>query len=97
MYKEIDILLRAHFRGCLIVDKESHTLLEEEGLYSAQRGRVYEAECKLSPPGRQSEVTAPFPGCVNLAGGHESYRMMGDTPHFAIFYAGADPVPRLGV
>ncbi len=91
MRREIDILLGAHFRGCLIVDKESHTLLEEDGLFSAQRGKAYEAECEFSAPGKQSEVAAPFPGCISLAGEYRTYRMLGDTAHFAILYAGTDP------
>ena len=95
MHKEIDILLRAHFRGCLLVDKESHGLLEEEDLFSAQRGKAYERECVLAAPG--ADVSGPFPGCMNVGGDGYGYQMLGETPHFAIFYVGANPAPRLGV
>ncbi len=95
MRKEIDILLRAHFRGCLIVNKETHALLEEASLIAAQRSKQYEGECVLAPPG--SEVSGPYPGCRNVGGDGHDYRMLGQTPRFAIFYRATDPAPRLGV
>jgi hypothetical protein len=97
MIKEIDILLRAKSKGCLIVDKESHVLLEEEELLAAQRGGPYQEEDDLLATGKRTEVSGPFPGCVQLGGASNrfNYRMVGETAHFAIFYPGDGEVPCL--
>ncbi len=99
MRREIDILLRAHFRGCLIVNQESHALLDEDELFTAHRSNLYQSECDLSLPDRPTEWSGPFPGCMQLGGAmHGSnYHMLGLTAHFAIFHAADSRVSYLGV
>jgi hypothetical protein len=88
MLKEIEILLRAQTKGCLIVGKESHLLLEGEELLAAQRDGLYQKESDLLPPQRQIELSGPFPGCMHFGGaaGRNQYRSVGETEHCVIFY-----------
>jgi hypothetical protein len=100
MIKEIDILLRASSKGCLIVDRESHVLLEEEELFAAQRDGLYQGKGELLAPGKGIELSGPFPGCMQLGGDSKrfTYQMVGQTEHFAIFYPveGQAPLGGLG-
>ncbi len=98
MGKEIEILLEAHRQGCLIVDKDSHVLLEQENLDEATNEGRYQDEAILS--GESSvEVSGPFPGCPQFGAAQKDevdFRVLGQTQHFVIFFATTGPVPRLG-
>src|SRR4051794_3021063 len=99
MRKEIDILQRALSKGFLVVNKESHVLLDDENWLSAQQSPLYQKECDLLAPEKQAELSGPFPGCMQLGGATRGsdYRMLGQTAHFAIFYPaeGEGPPPNL--
>jgi hypothetical protein len=97
MRKEVDILLEANRQGCLIVDKDSHVLLEREELVEAKGDGLYQEKAVLSPKA-PSEVSGPFPGCMQLGAATEDsldFRVLGQTRHFVIFYPAKGPVPRL--
>jgi hypothetical protein len=96
MLKEIDILVRANSKGCLIVDKESHVLLEKEELLTAHRDGLYQEDNALLAPDKNIELSGPFPGCMQLGDGTNWFRMVGQTEHFAIFYPADGEVPLLG-
>jgi hypothetical protein len=86
MDKEIEILLEANSKGCLIVEKDSHALWERNELLEAQQEGLYQEEGHLFSPDQQVEVTGPFPGCVPGATGKNlDYRLLGQTTHFVIF------------
>jgi hypothetical protein len=87
--KEIDILRRAHSKGCLLVNKESHVLLEDADFHAAQREGLYQEEDKLSAPDKRMEVSGPYPGCMRFSGDSKklTYEIVGQPKHFAIFYA----------
>jgi hypothetical protein len=98
MDKEIEILLEANSKGCLIVEKDSHALWERNELLEAQQEGLYQEEGHLFPPDQQVEVTGPFPGCVpGATGTNPDYRRLGQTEHFVIFLPAEGPVPPLGV
>lgn len=97
--KEIDILLRANSKGCMIVDKQSHVLLEPEELLVAQRDRRYQEEDDFLAPGSQVEISGPFPGCMQLGGDAKkfAFRIVGQTEHFIIFYPTESQTPLIGL
>jgi hypothetical protein len=98
MGKEIEILLEANGKGCLIVEKDSHALWERNKLLKAQQDGLYQEEKLLLSPERQVEVSGPFPGCLpGAAGNNLEYLLLGQTTHFAIFFPTEGPVPLLGV
>ena len=85
MRREIDILLQAESKGCLIVEKATHVLWEREKLLVAEQSGLYQEVVPVSAPGREQEVTGPYPGCLQARGDFE-YRALGETKHFVIFY-----------
>ena len=96
MDKEIEILIEANSKGCLIVEKDSHTLWKRNELLEAQQEALYQEEGFLLPPEQQVEVSGPFPGCVPGASGKNlDYRLLGHTIHFVIFFPTEGPVPPL--
>ena len=98
MNQEIEILLEAHRQGCLIVDKDSHILLEQDGLSEAQEMGLYRKDGILSEEG-SVDVSGPFPGCLQFGAAPESalgFRVLGETEHFVVFYPSKGPIPRLG-
>jgi len=96
MDKEIEILLEANSKGCLIVEKDSHALWERNELLEAQQEGLYQEEGILLPPEQQVEVTGPFPGCVpGAAGINLDYQLLGQTKHFVIFLPAEGSVPPL--
>jgi hypothetical protein len=89
MPKEIEILVKAKAKGCLVVEKKSHLLLEGEELLAAQRDGLYQQESHLLPPEGQIALSAPFPGCMHLGGAaakNHQYGSVGQTEHFVIFF-----------
>jgi hypothetical protein len=90
---EIDILLKANAKGCLIVDKSSNVVLEGEELHAAHRDGLYRERDDLLPLNRPLEVSGPYPGCMQLAGfsaENHAYRLIGQTEHFVLFYPTTD-------
>ena len=96
MTKEIEILLKADAKGCLVVDKDSHICLERDDLLAAKRKGLYQEQAVLLAPERQSDWSGPFPGCMQLSGASAKYlrcRMVGQTKHFVMFYPAEGPDP----
>jgi hypothetical protein len=95
MSKEIEILLKANAKGCLIVEKDSHVLLERDELLAAQQNGDYQEECVLLAPEKQIALSGPFPGCMQIGGARTKtleYRLVAQTKHFVIFYSADEPV-----
>lgn len=96
--KEIDILLEANSNGCLIVEKDSQALWEQNELLEAQEEGLYQEKGLPLSPEQQTEVSGPFPGCVPGGSGvNQTYRLLGQTKHFVIFFPAEGPVPALGI
>jgi len=98
MSKEIEILLKANAKGCLIVEKDSHVLLERDELLVAQQNGDYQEECALLAPEKQIELSGPFPGRMQIGGAsakNMGYRLVAQTKHFVIFYSADEPDPLL--
>ena len=82
MRKEIDILLHAAAKGCVVVEKGTNLVWELDDLVTAETARLFEEEKDLLAPDRM-EVTSAYPGCAHAAAA--PLRAIGQTPHFAIF------------
>lgn len=86
MHKEIDILLKAVSKSCMVVEKATNVLWDEAELLEARTSGQFQAEECLHPPSSQSGVSSPFPGCLQQAGGATTaYHLVGQTEHFVIF------------
>jgi hypothetical protein len=86
--KEIEILLEANRKGCLIVEKDTHLLWEREELLEAEQTGLYQEKGQLVSPEGQIEVTGPYPGCLQQAAASRDdldFRLLGQTRHFVIF------------
>jgi hypothetical protein len=95
--KEIELLLEADRQGCLLVDKDSHVLLERDELMEAQRQGLYQNDAGLSHEGT-IEVSSPFPGCVQYGAATNvalDFRIVGQTEHFVVFCPARRAVPSL--
>src|SRR5947209_12755170 len=93
--KEIDLLLEADRQGCLLVDRDSHVVLERDALREAQAEGLYQNDGSFSREGT-IEVSSPFPGCMQLGAATEDalgFRVMGQTEHFVIFYPAKGAAP----
>jgi hypothetical protein len=88
MRREIDILVEAARKGCAVVDKNTGVLWTLDELMCCRNAGEYHAVCDLSPPGRQIEISGPYPGCCQIGGasaGTFRYHPVGQTEHFLIF------------
>jgi hypothetical protein len=93
MREEIQILLDADAKGCLVVEKDSHVLWERPELLEAQLNGRYRQEGNLLAPDERGEVSGPFPGCVQYTGATgRDFTPVGQTQHFVIFYPSDGPV-----
>src|SRR5258707_823363 len=99
MTKESEILLEAGSKGCFVVEKDSHVLWDRGEILEAQRAGRFQEEDRFLPPDEQSDVSGPYPGCMQLAaatGDDLDFRMLGQTRHFVIFFPAKGTVPQLG-
>ncbi len=93
--KEIDILIEAARKGCAVVEKVSNVLWSHEDLLKARAAGQYQHAGQLMPPDGHIDVSAPFPGCLQMAGSltrAEAYRAVAQTEHFVIFAAPAPAI-----
>jgi hypothetical protein len=97
MRREIDILVKAAGKRCVVVEKASHESWTPEQLTEAQDAGMFQEETDLFPPDRHLEVSGPYPGCCHQASSSPAYRPVGQTRHFIIFAAPeADAAPGPG-
>lgn len=88
MAREIDLVLGAAGRGCLVVEKTSHVLWTGPELAAACRVGCYPDEDTLGPPTEHPAVSGPYPGCLQQTGAATDfgqYPLLGQTEHFLIF------------
>jgi hypothetical protein len=101
MRKEIDILLRAASRNCLVVEKASHLRWTWEELAAARDSGRYQGQDQLLPPDGRAEVSNPYARCMQPGAARSpvSYRAVGQTGHFLIFIpaSGANTAPGSGI
>jgi hypothetical protein len=87
MYKEIDLLIKAAAKNCLVVEKASNVLWDVAELEEAREAGRFKEEGQVLAPDGELEVGGPFPGCLQLAGADVRYRPIGQTEHFVLFTA----------
>ena len=88
MRKEIDIVVKAAGKSCVVVEKASHVSWTLEELLEAQVDERYQEEDRILPPDGRPEVSGPFPGCLQQFGATATftdYHPVGQTEHFVIF------------
>jgi hypothetical protein len=85
--KEIDILTEAARKGCAVVEKATHLVWTFAELAEARQANRFLGLTRLLPPDSQIEVSALYPGCMQMAGRMmegNGYRVVGQTQHFVI-------------
>ncbi len=88
MAKEIDLLLAAESRGCLVVEKASNVVWERDALLDARADALFEGDARVGPLTEAAVVSGPFPGCLQMGAAPErGYQPLGETEHFVIFAA----------
>jgi hypothetical protein len=73
-----------------VVEKVSNVLWTHEELLEARDAGQYQEAGQLLPPDGHMDVSAPFPGCMQMGGGRpqsEAYHAVAQTEHFVIFAA----------
>jgi hypothetical protein len=87
---EIDILVEAARKSCAVVEKDSNLLWTHEDLMEARAAGRYGDAAHLLPPDGETNVSGPYPGCLQCSGAlaeRNRYRAVGQTEHFVIFAA----------
>ena len=93
MRKEIDILLQAAGKECVVVEKATHLVWSMEELRQAQADAQFQQADEIREPEQFSPINAPFPGCLQFGGDLRratAYRQVGQTSHFVILAAIVD-------
>jgi hypothetical protein len=86
--KEIDMLVEAARKGCVVVEKSSGVLWTPAELAEAHARGTYQEPSDLRPPDDHLEVSGPYPGCCQFSGatpGMVAFRAVGQTKRFVIF------------
>jgi hypothetical protein len=88
--KEIDILVEAARKSCAVVEKASNMIWSQAELLEARAAGQYQDPDQLLPPDGHMDVSAPYPGCLQMGGTlsvADPYRAVAQTEHFVIFAA----------
>jgi hypothetical protein len=91
MAREIDLLTEAAARAQTVVEKATNQTWELEELRQAQTAGKWIQEDSVRATVESSDVSGPFPGCMQRSGAvesYEGYRLLGQTRHFLLFGRG---------
>lgn len=83
MYSELEILVKAVGKGCLVVEKSTYMVWEVSELDAARAANLFQQPDRLLAPDGNTAITPPFPCSPHGAG--PAYRVIGQTSHFVIF------------
>jgi hypothetical protein len=90
MAREIDLLTQAASDMRTVVEKATNQTWELEELREAGSTGLWGEEDQLLPVEELTDVSGPFPGCLQRIGASkafEHYRPLGQTRHFLLFDA----------
>ena len=88
MAREIDLLTEAASHARTVVEKATNQTWELEEIREAGSAGRWKEEDQLLPVEELTDVSGPFPGCLQRAGATEEfehYRPCGQTRHFLVF------------
>ncbi len=91
MRREIDILVKAAAKNCVVVEKDSNLVWSLQDLTEAAEDQRFQEADHFLPPEGPLAVSGPYPGCLQMAGRSDAgeYRPVGQTRHFVVFAASA--------
>lgn len=88
MNREIDLLLEATSRQAVVVEKATNVAWTVQELRTARRQGQYYQEDTLVPMEKESDISGPFPGCLQGEAApeeFENFHCVGQTRHFILF------------
>jgi hypothetical protein len=88
MTAEIDLLLMADREGHVVIHKDTNVLWSREELLEAHAEGQFAEDDWLRAPDPNSDITGPYPGCMQMSGLQPEWEYaqpVAQTAHFVIF------------